>query len=141
MVKSAGGIFVPASDLDADSLTRFQTGATYPVNVKSVRNPDFHGKVFAFFQFCFQYWASGDENLTSRGQFEVFRKHLTVIAGYYDQYFNLKGEVRTEAKSLEYGAMDQAEFEQFYVAATNAAMRTIFRGCGDDVYKKLIGFF
>lgn len=139
--KQAGGILHPASDAIAERLTKFKTGEMYMVEIKRSRNPVFHRKVFAFFNFCFEYWRCDREFLDELKQFEVFRSHLTVVAGYFDELYNLKGEVRIEAKSLAYDSMDDDEFQAFYSALINAAMRTIFQGAGEDIETQLYSFF
>jgi len=109
--------------------------------ISSARNPQFHKKVFAFFKFCFDHWASDRELMNEAGQFDVFRKHLTVLAGYYDSFHGIKGDVRIEAKSLSYASMNPEDFKNCYTALINAAVRHIFVGCGDDVEQKLMSFF
>lgn len=80
--------------------------------------------------------------MDERGQFNVFRNNLTVLAGFYTEYYNLKGEVRIEAQSLSFGSMQQDEFEQHYQALIGAAMRHIFnQDCGSRIEKKLLSFF
>ena len=141
MIKQAGGVLHPASDIDAESLQKFKTGEQYQIEIKRSRNPQFHRKVFAFFGFCFEHWASDREFMDEKGQREVFRNHLTVLAGYRTEHFNLKNEVRIEAKSLSFASMSQEDFEQCYQALIAAAMRTIFKDAGREIEDKLIGFF
>lgn len=141
MVKQAGGVLHPASDIDAESLQKFKTGEHYQIEIKRSRNPQFHRKVFAFFNFCFEHWASDREFMNEQGQREVFRNHLTVLAGYRTEHFNLKNEVRIEAMSLSFASMSQEDFEQCYQALIAAAMRTIFKDAGREIEDKLIGFF
>lgn len=140
-IKEPGGIFRPASDLEHDKTTKFKSNNYYDVEVKLSRNPSFHGKVFQFFNFCFEHWKCDREFLNEAGQFDVFRKNLTCLAGYYDEFYNMKGEVRIESKSLSFGSMTQEEFEKCYLALTNAAMKHIFLGCDDNTYNQLLGFF
>lgn len=140
-IKQPGGVLVPASDIEADKLTKFQTGGTYEVDIKNSRNSAFHGKVFAFFTFCFQHWRGGNEYQDEAAQFDVFREHLTVLAGYYYTLVNLDGEVRIKAKSISYAAMDQEEFEQLYSALINAAMRKIFIDADSETEDRLFAFF
>jgi hypothetical protein len=141
MVKHHGGLLSPANDIEQEKLSRFKTGELYTVEIKQTRNPAFHRKVFAFFGFCFEYWVSDRENLSAAKQFDVFRQHLTVLAGFYDTFYGIDGRVRVEAKSLSYGSMSQSEFEECYHALINAAMKNVF--CGDDreTYEKLCRFF
>jgi len=144
-VKQYGGTLCPASDLIAEKMTKFKSGEVYQVEIKRARNPQFHSKVFAFFGFCFEHWC-GDhtdiENMDLGAQFDVFRKQLTCMAGYYDTFHKIGGGVRVEAKSLSYGNMEQAEFEECYSALINAAIKHVFKGCNDDqILNRLQGFF
>ena len=51
MQKIAGGSFHPANDMEYEKTTKFKTGEIYPIEMKLIRNPAFHRKVFAFFKF------------------------------------------------------------------------------------------
>ena len=144
MVKQAGGVFIPASDIEAEKMTRFKTGLTFPVDIKQSRNQKFHGKVFSFFTYCFDYWQEKNrlEFADESKQFDYFRKELTKIAGFYNQVFDLRGNFTIEAKSLAFGSMGQDEFESCYKALIDAAMVEIFKDMNDqDYYNKLAGFF
>lgn len=145
MVKQPGGVFSPAFDTDVERLEKFKTGAVYPVEVRLARNPDFHKKVFKFFQFCFEHWAADKTDArfkTSAAQFDTFRKNLTVLAGYKDVTFTIDGRLRVDAKSLAFNNMDQAEFEECYSALINAAIAHVFGGTTDQkILDKLTGFF
>lgn len=143
-IKQAGGVLVPASDLVSDKMTKFKTNGLYEVEIKRQRNPDFHRKVFAFFGFCFEHWCGDQvvENMDLPAQFDVFRKQLTCLAGFYDQYYKIGGGVRVEAKSLSYGNMDQAAFEECYSALINAAIKHVFQNTRDEqILNRLQGFF
>lgn len=141
VIKYSGGILSPASDLDAEELTQLKTGELFEVQIKRFRNPAFHRKVFAFLNFCFAHWQGEREFLDERAQFEVFRSHLTVLAGYYDSFYNIKGEVRVEAKSISFGAMSEQEFREYYSALIRAAMRHIFKTNDEATLNRLHAFF
>jgi hypothetical protein len=141
MLKLPGGNLQPLDDLDSDKMIKFKTGEAYEVDVKLTRNPRFHSKVFAFFNFCFAHWKGNNEFQDEQGQFDVFRKNLTCLAGYYDSYYNIKGELRIEAKSLSYGNMSQEEFEQCYNALIKAALSNLFKGCDQSIENQLMEFF
>lgn len=140
-IKQPGGVLVPADDREAERLTRVKTGDALVAEIKLTRNGGFHRKVFAFFNFCFEHYSPQHDLKADQAQFDGFRKDLTILAGYYDQYTRLNGEVRIEAKSLAYDSMTQEEFEQCYVALTNAAMKHVFRSADESVYNRLISFF
>ncbi len=145
MMKQPGGLFVPAFDTEVERLERFRTGFIYPVDVKHGRNQEFHGKVFKFLQFCFDYWSADktDERFkTSSAQFDTFRKNLTVLAGYRETTFTIDGRLRVEPKSLSFASMDQTEFQECYSAMINAALANVFNNAKDQrVIDQLVGFF
>ncbi|PHM52510.1 DUF1367 family protein [Xenorhabdus sp. KK7.4] len=144
MVKSPGGVFVPAFEHDLPRLTKFKNGEMYTADIKLTRNPAFHRKMFAFFKFCFEHWAAdkaGLDCMDEHSQFTRFRKDLTILAGFYEQTVRLNGEIRTEAKSLSYANMEPDEFERCYSAMINAALRHIFRGCNQITENRLLSFF
>jgi hypothetical protein len=140
-IKQPGGTLTPASDMELEKMGRFKTGGQYEVEIKMVRNPLFHRKVFAFFQFCFHHWKCDREFLSETKQFDVFRSHLTVLAGYYDEFYGIKGDVRIEAKSLSFSSMSQEDFEECYNALIQAAMKHIFIESDENTYNQLLSFF
>ena len=141
IIKLSGGTLVPASDIDAEKLAKFKTGEQYQIEIKQTRNPAFHRKVFAFFQFCFEHWQSQHEVQCLDKQFDSFRDQMLILAGYYDELYNLSGEVRLEAKSLAYSSMSQEQFEQCYSALINVALKHIFTEDDPVIQDRLIGFF
>lgn len=145
MVKMQGGTFCPVDENQAEVLKKFRNGEQYEVEIKLTRNPQFHRKVFSFFKFCFEHWAADKTDwkyFDERKQFDTFRKHLTVLAGFKDVSYTIDGRVRVEAKSLSYGNMEQDEFEQCYNALINAALKHIFGNTTDqNIINQLYAFF
>lgn len=139
--KHISGFFVPVDDNEQEKANKFKSNEQYQVEIKLTRNPAFHRKTFAFFKFCFDHWISDKPFMDENGQFDVFRKNLTVLAGFYDQYYTIKGEVRIEAKSLSYGSMKQDVFEQHYYALIQAAMKHIFVKADKETEEQLLAFF
>lgn len=145
MTKSAGGILLPADDFAADSLTRFKNFEQYEIDIVNTRNPAFHRKVFAFFNYCFAHQKElhGDRFLDERTQFELMRKRLTIKAGYYEQAYDVAADrIVTTARSLAYANMEQHEFESLWRALISASMEYIFNDIEDHkLYDKLARFF
>ncbi|GLY59681.1 hypothetical protein Pcaca05_05390 [Pectobacterium carotovorum subsp. carotovorum] len=145
MVKNAGGVFCPAFEHDLPRLTKFKNGEMYTAEIKLSRNPAFHRKTFAFFNFCFAHWSAeraGLEHMDESTQFDRFRKDLTILAGFYEQTVRLNGDIRTEAKSLAYANMEPDEFERCYSALINAAIKHVFAGTKDEnILNQLRNFF
>ena len=141
MIKHAGGVLTPASDIELEKINKFKTGGQYEVEIKLSRNPAFHRKVFAFFNFCFEFWKGSNEFHSESKQFDVFRNHLTVLAGFYNEYYTIHGSVRVEAKSIAYSAMNQEEFEECYNSLINAAMKHVFKTADESTLNQLMNFF
>lgn len=140
--KVAGGGLYPANEMIADKMKRFKNNELYTIEIKLSRNGDFHRKVFQFFQFCFEHWVDDNQYTSESRQFDVFREHMTVLAGYYDEYYSIDGSVRIEAKSLSYANMSQEEFEDLYNALINVALVKIFKDVNDEnTYNQLLSFF
>ena len=143
MIKLPGGSFHPFNDMEQEKTVRFKTNELYTVEIKHTRNYQFHKKVFAFFNFCFEHW-SGDQdfrNLDMIAQFNRFRNQLTVLAGYRTELYNINGDLRVEAQSISYSGMDQENFEQFYHALVNAALKHIFCTTDQNTHDQLLSFF
>lgn len=145
MVKNAGGVFVPAFDHDLPRLTKFKNGEMYTADIKLTRNPAFHRKMFAFFNFCFAHWAAeraGYEFTDEYTQKKEFRNNLTILAGFFDVVTTIKGETKVRAKSLAYGNMEPDEFERCYNAMVNAAIKHLFgRTTDQNIIQQLQSFF
>ena len=141
VIKCAGGQLLPATDAEAERMTRFKTGETFEIDIKNARNPAFHRKVFSFMNFCFEHWQGVNEHQCEGKQFDVFRESLTVLAGYHESYYVIDGSVRVVAQSISYAAMEQEEFERFYSAIISAAMKNVFKTDDQNVFNRLMSFF
>ena len=140
--KNAGGIFAPVDETEYEKTTKFKTGEQYQVEIKLTRNPKFHRKVFAFFGFCFDHWSGTKSFWDESAQKDQFRKELTILSGYYKEYYDINGDVSIYAESLNYANMNQERFEQVYSALINAALAHIFKGCEDEnITCQLYSFF
>lgn len=143
MIKEPGGLFRPFDDMEQEKTIRFKTGELYEVDIKLTRNPGFHRKVFAFFNFCEKYWSGNEvmEHGTPEAQRKRFRNDLTVFAGYYTPSIGIDGSINLDAKSLAYANMEQEEFEHFYTSLINAACKHIFKDADENIYNRLLSFF
>ena len=145
VVKQPGGLLLPATDRESDRMKRFKNGGQYAIDIKTTRNPDFHRKVFAFFNFCFEHWCAehvGLEFVDEQAQFDSFRRNLTVLAGFREVTYTIDGRARVDAKSLAYGNMEQEEFERCYSAMIDAAIKHIFNGSDNkETWSRLKSFF
>ena len=95
-----------------------------------------------FFGFCFDHWSGTKSFWDESAQKDQFRKELTILSGYYKEYYDINGDVSIYAESLNYANMNQERFEQVYSALINAALAHIFKGCEDEnITNQLYSFF
>lgn len=139
-IKMPGGLLQPANDIEAKRMERLKSGHTFEIDIKQSRNQGYHGKMFSFFTFCFEYWRGGNEFQDDKAQFDEFRKGLTIQAGFYNQVFNLDGEVSISAKSLSFESMEQEEFESCCNAMMQAALNTVFVGADQNTINRLYNY-
>ena len=103
-IKLAGGVLSPADDAVSIKMEKFKTNEVYPVEIKQARNPDFHSKMFVFFHFCFDHWTAINKYqfMDEKRQFDIFRKNLVVLAGFYDEYYTItSGKKQSKKKKAQ----------------------------------------
>lgn len=114
------------------------------------RNSRLHRKFFAMLNVGFEAWEPGRKHKTHKGipvvkSFENFREDVLIIAGFYDQSFDLDGRMKLVAKSISFAKMDDAQFEAVYSAVADVLLDrvlTAYRGRDelDEVVDKILGF-
>lgn len=137
LTKLANGALVPANEAEAEKIRKIKTGAGVRVTLTQMRNYDHHKKWFALAQYAFDVWADLQGPVEHKGQqihpnFDRFRKDLIILAGYYTVVFNVRGEMRLEAKSISFGSMSQDEFDSLYSATIQAILTKILHGRIDE---------
>lgn len=135
LTKLANGTLAPASEADAELLKKVKRGAGVRVQLTQMRNYRFRRKWFALVGYAFEMWSDISGPIEYRGQqvqpnFDRFRKDLTILAGYHNVVFNVRGEFRLEAKSISFGQMTEEEFEKLYSATIQAILTKILSGSG-----------
>lgn len=146
MIKNAGGVFCPADEMYLDKLKRFENGGLYEMEFKKTNNPKLHRKLFAFFKFCFEHYSSENSEVECADeakQFNHFRKRLTILAGFFDEFINFDtGEIHKEAQSLKWDEMDDIERGECLSAVINAAIKYVFNDTKDEnILNQLYAFF
>jgi len=130
LLKTAGGALVPVGDEEAEKLKRFKAGDIARLDITKVRNPVFHRKFMLLVKFAYDIWCETAPRRQYKGldihpNFTRFRKDLTILCGYFDATFNVRGETRLEAKSISFASMEQDEFEGLYSKAIDVILERI----------------
>jgi hypothetical protein len=152
-----GGYVDGMGDKDKASWKRFWgrirktcAGEVVKVSFKLERNGKFHRKFFALLNVGFEAWDPGRKHKTYQGvpvakSFERFRKEVTILAGYYEQTFDLDGNMTLDAQSISFASMSQEEFEELYSAVVNVLLDKVLSNYRDreeldEVVNKVMGF-
>ena len=104
---------VPLGDDDYEEKRKLKLGETYSVEVKVVRNVDFHRKYFALIAYA---WEFLNEQETERFKNkENFRKYIEIAAGHCDVIFHPRLQEFVEIpKSIAFAKMDNTAFSDLY---------------------------
>jgi hypothetical protein len=104
---------VPLGDDDYEQKRKLKLGETYSVEVKVVRNVDFHRKYFALIAYA---WEFLDEQETERFKDkENFRKYIEIAAGHCEVIFHPRLQEFVEIpKSIAFAKMDNTAFSDLY---------------------------
>lgn len=131
LIRTLSG-FIPAYGSDHEAAKKFKLNEAVEVEIRRVRNYEFHKKFFALLNI-------GRENTPEIDMpFEVYRKWVTMRAGYYKKYHTPKGELY-EAESISFANMTAETFEDLY----SRALDVILKDTGatkTQVEEMLIGF-
>ncbi len=120
---------MPLYDDDFEEKKRLKEGQVYIVDVKLVRNLDFHRKYFAMLSAAWSLLTQRQRAFFSQGELgetfgkEAFRRTVQVTAGYYDPIFDLKEKRwQRSVRSIAFDKMDETEFEKLYHAVYDVIM-------------------
>jgi hypothetical protein len=107
-----------------------EAGEVIEIEMTFPRNPKFHRKFFALLNVGFDAWQPNRKRKSYKGKamqknFEQFREDVTILAGWYEQTFNIRGEMVLRAKSVSFTKMDDAEFEKLYSAIIDVLLRDV----------------
>lgn len=114
------------------------------------RNGKFHRKFMALITVGFDAWEPKRKHKSYKGKpiekdFDQFREDITILAGFYEQTFNFKGEMKLRAKSVSFANMQDDEFETLYEAVVTVLLREVCKTYAgreelDAVVDRVIGF-
>lgn len=104
---------VPFGDDDYEEKKKLKVGQTYSMEVKVVRNVDFHRKYFAMISYAWEYLNEVEvERFKTK---DNFRKYLEITAGHCDVIFHPRLQEFVEIpKSISFSSMDNASFSDLY---------------------------
>jgi hypothetical protein len=122
---------IPLFPSDMDERRKLKIGEDYECEIKNPRNYQFHKKFFAMLNV-------GHENTKLDMPFNVYRKYMTVKAGFFTAYSTPKG-VYYDPDSISFSSMSQDEFEEVYSRVLDKVIEDI-GVTKEEVEKQLINF-
>lgn len=128
-----GHMLAPADDEARDTARKWKIGALLRLEAKQMRNGAFFKKWWALVQLGYDYWSETCVPMEYKGKpvlpnFDRFRKDVTIMAGFYEPTWNLKGEMRVDPESLKWSSMSEERFTQLYDATINVLLKMVFNG-------------
>lgn len=142
LIKLPNNLFQPATPIDAAKAGRFKTGDCMTLIYKQKRNSAFFRKWWSLINFAFEQW----EPVTGLPEknFERFRKDMTIAAGFYTLVPCINGELKAEAQSISFAAMDEDTFADLYDATVEAVRKFVLKNYSradiDEVIRQLLEY-
>lgn len=139
-VKNTQSGLIPMDSDDYDLKKRLKIGEVYSVDVKLVRNYQFHKKYFALINCAWEYLT--EKQQTFFKTIENFRKTIEVAAGHCEPFYSHdRKEWFDIPKSIAFDKMDNKSFEDLYSRVLDVlfltALKTISR---EEFEENLINF-
>lgn len=104
---------VPLGDDDYEQKRKLKLGGTYSVEVKVVRNVDFHRKYFALIAYAWEFL--NEQEAERFKDKENFRKYIEIAAGHCEVIFHPRLQEFVEIpKSIAFAKMDNTAFSDLY---------------------------
>lgn len=135
LTKAANGALIPVDPQASDFISKLKLGGGVVATVKKHRNPAFHRKYFALLNLAYDAWEPGikeHRGMAVQKNFDRFRKDIIIAAGYYNVVVNINGDVRAEAKSINFSSMDDADFADLYSKTIDVVLARILTNYSRD---------
>lgn len=128
---------VPFGDDDYDQKKKLKIGETYNVEIKVVRNVDFHRKYFALISYA---WEFLNENEVERFRDkDNFRKYVEIAAGHCEVIYHPRLQEFVEIpKSISFGSMDNTAFSDLYKRVKDVIFSIIGGRVSEKEFERLL---
>ena len=139
-VKNTMSGLIPMTSEDYDLKKRLKIGEVYSVDIKLVRNYEFHKKYFALINCAWEFMTEKQQAFFK--DIEKFRKTIEVAAGHCEPFYSHERKEWFDIpKSIAFDKMDNSQFEDLYQRVLDVlfltALKTISR---EEFEKNLINF-
>lgn len=128
---------VPFGDDDYDQKKKLKVGEAYTVEVKVMRNVDFHRKYFALIAYAWEFL--NEKEVARFKSKENFRKYLEIAAGHCEVIYHPRMQAFVEIpKSISFGSMDNAAFSDLYQRVKDVIFSIIGGRVSETEFERLL---
>ena len=128
---------VPYGDDDYEEKKKLKIGETYSVEIKVVRNLDFHRKYFSLISYSWEFL--NEQETANFKTKENFRKYLEISAGHCEVIYHPRLQEFVEVpKSISFSKMDNAAFNQLYDRVKDVILTIIGNRVSKEEFEHLI---
>ena len=121
----------PADTEAEEFLRRKKLGSVLSADVKTIHNYAFHKKWFALLNIGydnFQPTTTVIKGMLVEKNFDMFRKDITILCGFYKRTFRVDGSVRIKAKSVSFAKMSEETFADLYSKTIDVLIKHVYGG-------------
>ena len=137
--KCSSGLY-PSDEVNDQKLASIANGE-YKVTITKERNLYQHRRYMSLLNLLFSLWDVDDAQYKN---FDMFRKNMAILSGYYEQAYDFNGIIRLEAKSISFAKMDEVEFMGLFSKTIDVALQHVLKNYTKDdlesVVMKVIGY-
>lgn len=134
LVKRPDHLWAAADTWSIDKLGTFCSGEAIRGHFRRERELGRHRQFFKLLELGFDHWEP-EPNVQAlparirqepiQKNRERFRKDVLILAGFYNLVVRLDGQVRAEALSMSFAAMDEPQFRRLYKQVCDVIWRKI----------------
>ena len=131
---------VPLYDDDYEEKRKLKVGDMYECDIKVARNVKFLRKAFALLNAA---WSLMDERQQAAWRSKQgFRDYLTVAAGFYDTYYNVRLQSFVEQpRSWAFDSMEEAEFSDLYERMKDVIFAILGDRITEETFERVLSNF
>lgn len=131
---------IPCYDEDFDEKKKLKIGAYYSVEVKLLRNYEFHKKYFALINLSWDYLTEKQQDFFKDK--DKFRKTIEMTAGYCDTIYSIKRKEWIDVPlSISFEKLDNAGFSELYERVKDVLFLTALKHVSFEEFQKNLANF
>ncbi len=124
---------IPHNQETLNWMSKRKPGQVISANIKEVRNYENHKRFFSFINTTFDMQEHFDN-------VKIYRKWITMKAGYFDTIVTPKGDTLFIAQSLSFADMDEDKFKELFSTAIDVFLKELGNGIIESDLMRVIDY-